>query len=89
MKRVQAFTLKNELGLHARVAATLVNTAKRFKARITYERDGIIVDGKSILGILTLACPKGGRIIIVADGPDSAEAMKAFETLIEDKFGEE
>lgn len=89
MRIIKTFTLKNDLGLHARVAVMLVNTAKRFQARITYERNGIIVDGKSILGILTLACPKGGRITITADGPDSADAMEAYETLIENKFGEE
>lgn len=89
MKIIKTFTLKNDLGLHARVAVMLVNTAKQFQARITYERDGLIVDGKSILGILTLACPKGGSITIVAEGPDSADAMEAYETLIENKFGEE
>lgn len=89
MRIVKTFTLKNDLGLHARVAVMLVNTAKQFQARITYERDGIIVDGKSILGILTLACPKGGKITIVADGIDSEEAMTSFETLIGNKFGEE
>ena len=87
-KVVKTFTLKNELGLHARVAVLLVNVSNKYKAKVTFEKDGRIVDGKSILGILTLACPKGGAITIVTEGADAESAMGAFEELIENKFGE-
>lgn len=89
MKLIRTFTISNELGLHARAAAMMVNVARQFSSAITYERNGIVVNGKSILGILTLACPKGGALTITADGDDAESALAAFERLIEDKFGEE
>ncbi len=89
MRVVRTFTLKNALGLHARVAVMMVNTAKQFSADIYFERNGIVVNGRSILGILTLACPKGGTITITAEGEDAAGAMEAFEKLIESRFGED
>lgn len=66
----------------------MVNVSNRFRANVTFEKDGRIVDGKSILGILTLACPKGGSITITAEGNDAEDVMKAFEVLIDNKFGE-
>lgn len=89
MRKVENFTLKNELGLHARVAAMLVNVSSKYDARISFEKDGIEVDGTSILDILTLACPKGSNITIRAEGADADRAMKEFARLIENKFGED
>ncbi len=89
MRIVRTFTLKNELGLHARAAVHMVNVAKRFVSDITFERKGVVVNGRSILGILTLACPKGGALTICSEGIDAAEAMEEFERLIEARFGEE
>jgi phosphocarrier protein len=86
---IKSFKLKNKLGMHARAAASVVKIAQQFKAEIFLERNGQTVNGKSILGILTLACPKGGMIAVKADGVDAKEAMAALETLIENKFGEE
>ena len=88
MKMIKTFILKNELGLHARVAVHMVNVSNKYQAKILFEKDGTIVDGKSILGILTLACPKGGALTITAEGADADSAMDAFEELIENKFGE-
>jgi phosphocarrier protein len=85
----KTFTIKNELGLHARAAGRLVETANRFKSVIRLERDGRQVDGRSLLDILTLACPKGTRVVIRAEGEDAREAISAIERLIEDRFGEE
>jgi phosphocarrier protein HPr len=62
MKEVKTFVLKNELGLHARAAAMMVNVTSKYKSKILFERDGNEINGKSILGILTLACPKGSSI---------------------------
>lgn len=89
MESIQTFEIKNKLGLHARPAARLVNASNQFKARIFIERDGCQVDGKSMLSILTMACPKGSRITIRAVGKDAQEAVAALGQLIEDKFGEE
>jgi phosphocarrier protein HPr len=89
MKEVKTFTLQNELGLHARAAAMLVAVSSSFKSKILFERDGMEINGKSILGILTLACPKGSRITISAEGDDAREVMAELGNLIEGKFGED
>jgi phosphocarrier protein HPr len=89
MEEIRTFIIKNELGLHARVAAMMVNVANKYEAKIVFERDGIEVDGRSILGILTLACPKGSSIIIKAEGEDAKDAIKELGELIENRFGED
>lgn len=89
MKEIRTFILKNELGLHARAAAMMVTVASKYKAAIVFEREGREVEGKSILGILTLACPKGSSIIVRAEGEDALEAVNELEALVEKKFGEE
>ncbi len=86
---VQTFTIKNRLGLHARAAALLVKTANRFSSEIIIEKDGIEVNGKSIMGILMLAAAKGTKITLKAEGKDAAEAIQSLGKLIESKFGEE
>jgi phosphocarrier protein HPr len=86
---IQAFTIRNRLGLHARAAALLVKTANRFKAEVIIEKEGLEVNGKSIMGILMLAASKGSRIMLKAEGKDSAQAIRALGELIENKFGEE
>lgn len=83
------FTIKNRLGLHARAAAKLVQTAGRFQAEVQVEKEGVVVNGKSIMGILMLAAPKGSVIAVRAEGADAPEAMDALAELIEDGFGEE
>lgn len=89
MKELRTFILKNELGLHARAAAMMVAVASKYKADIVLERDGREVEGKSILGILTLACPRGSSIIVKAEGEDALDAVNELEELIEKKFGED
>jgi len=86
---VQTFTIKNRLGLHARAAALLVKTANRFTSEVTLEKDGLEVNGKSIMGILMLAVSKGSKITLKVNGKDSAQAIQVLGRLIEDKFGEE
>jgi phosphocarrier protein len=86
---VQTFTIRNRLGLHARAAALLVKTANRFASEVTLEKDGLEVNGKSIMGILMLAASKGSRITLRVEGKDSAEAIQTLSQLFEDKFGEE
>jgi phosphocarrier protein len=80
--------IRNRLGLHARAAARFVHTASRFRSRVTASRDGRVMDGKSILGILLLAASQGTAIEVAADGPDEEEALVALVSLVEGGFGE-
>jgi phosphocarrier protein len=80
--------IKNRLGLHARAAVKFVNTANRFSADVKIEKDGNEIDGKSILGILTLAATQGTEIMIKADGSDEQAALQALVALINGKFDE-
>jgi phosphocarrier protein len=80
--------IRNKLGLHARAAVKFVNTANRFGAEVRIEKDGSDVDGKSILGILTLAATQGSTIILRVDGLDEAAAAQALVDLIDGRFGE-
>jgi phosphocarrier protein len=81
--------IRNRLGLHARAAARFVHTAGRFRSRVTAGRDGRVMDGKSILGILLLGASQGTTIEVVADGPDEQEALDALAALVAGGFGEE
>jgi phosphocarrier protein HPr len=82
-------TIKNKLGLHARAAAKMVQLGSGYASDLIIRFDGQEADGKSILGILTLACPYGSRITLKAEGPDAEQLLDALEKLINDKFGEE
>jgi phosphocarrier protein len=84
----RAVAIKNRLGLHARAAVKFVNTANRFAADVRVEKDGSDVDGKSILGILTLAATQGSEIILRLDGLDEVAAFQALSDLIDGRFGE-
>jgi len=89
MKSERTFTIVNKLGLHARAAARLVQTANRFKSEIRLEREGQEVNGKSIMGVLMLAAAQGTQVTVRAEGDDAEEAMAALGSLIEDGFGED
>jgi len=80
--------IKNRLGLHARAAVKFVNTANRFVADVRIVKDGSAIDGKSILGILTLAAIQGSDIVIRLDGIDESAAAQALADLIDGRFGE-
>jgi phosphocarrier protein len=82
-------TIRNRAGIHARPAALLVQTAGRFAAKIFQEKDGELVNGKSIMGIITLAATYNTPIRIIAEGADEKEAVDALARLFENKFEEE
>ena len=84
----RSFVIVNALGLHARAAAQLVQLANRFRAEVHVEKDGTQVNGKSIMGVLTLAAAKGTEISVCVEGADADEAMTALAKLIENGFGE-
>ena len=83
------FDILNRLGLHARAAAQLVRLANGFASEIRVVKDGMEVNGKSIMGVLMLAAPKDTKILIRANGTDAEEAVVAIGELIAGKFGEE
>ena len=80
--------IQNKLGLHARAAALLVQTVNRFSADVKISKDGQTVDGRSIMGLLTLAAAQGSRIQVEAAGKEAPEALRAIESLLENKFHE-
>jgi phosphocarrier protein len=84
----RTFLIVNMLGLHARAAAQLVQAANRYKAEVQVEKDGLEVNGKSIMGVLTLAAAKGAQIAVSCEGEDADAAMAALAALIENGFGE-
>jgi len=81
-------TIRNKLGLHARAAVKFVNLANRFGASVKIVKDGDEIDGKSILGILTLAATQGTTIRLVTAGKDEEAAMAALIELIANRFDE-
>jgi phosphocarrier protein len=82
------FTIKNRLGLHARASALFVKKASQFQSEVWVEKDGQRVNGKSIMGLLMLACPLGTKVVLKVDGSDEQQAFSALGELIEDGFGE-
>jgi phosphocarrier protein HPr len=85
----QDFIIINKLGLHARASALFVKTASRFAAEIRLAKEGVEVNGKSIMGIMMLAASKGTTVSLSAEGADEAEALQAIGELITNGFGEE
>jgi phosphocarrier protein len=81
-------TLTNELGFHARAAAVFVKQATTYDAEIRIQKDDVEVNGKSIMGILMLALPKGENFIIKAFGSDAKQAVETLTELVKSKFGE-
>ena len=75
-------TIVHQQGLHARPAALFVQAAKQFASRVTVKKGRKIVDGKSIMGLLTLAANPGSRISIITDGPDADEALEQLIALV-------
>lgn len=85
----QEFLIVNKLGLHARASALLVKNAARFQSEIRIEREGVEVNGKSIMGIMMLAAAKGTTIKLKVEGVDEQEAMTVLGELIANGFGED
>jgi len=78
----------NPLGMHARPAAEFVKVASRFRSRIEVRKDELVVNGKSIMGVMMLAAECGSSLMIKTDGDDAAEAMDALLALVADGFHE-
>ena len=88
MTRQTTLLIQNQLGLHARPAALFVQMANRFKSEIEVQKGRTKINGKSIMGIMTLAAGRGSQITIRAKGEDAAKAIAALTKLIRGNFGE-
>jgi len=78
----------NKLGLHARAATKFVQLCGKHDSKITVNDGGRAVNGKSIIGLMTLAARQGTVLSIQADGVDERELLDSLQKLITDKFGE-
>ncbi len=76
--------LNNELGLHARPAAVFVKKANEFQSDIKIETGGKLVDGKSIIGVMSLSAFAGEEILLLVKGPDEKEAIEELKKLLEE-----
>lgn len=84
----KTMTIRNHMGLHARPAAMFVQEAGKFKSQIYVVKDGLQVNGKSVMGLMLLAAESGSKLTIKADGPDEEAALAALEKLFERRFDE-
>lgn len=85
----QKVIIKNSLGLHARPSAEFVKIASKFKSDVYLSKNDREVNGKSIMGVMTLAAEKGSILIIKVDGHDERTAIEALVDLVDSKFHEE
>lgn len=82
-------TVRNRAGLHTRPASMLVQTASEFDSDIYLRRDKYEINGKSVIGVMTLAAEQGATLTLIVEGDDEEEAANAIADLFEDGFGEE
>ncbi|MGL5271074.1 MAG: HPr family phosphocarrier protein [Selenomonadaceae bacterium] len=85
----QTVKVTNKSGIHARPASVFVQTAAKFKSKVTVTAKGKTVDAKSILMIMSMGLVKDTDIVIKAEGEDASAAVKALVDLVQAKFGEE
>ena len=84
-----SFEIVNELGMHARAAAKLVQLASQYECKVELEKDGQTADAKSVMGVLLLCGHRGSKINVSALGPDADAAVNAIGALIANRFGED
>lgn len=81
-------TIVNKAGLHTRPAATIVKLAAKYKCSFYIARDGMNINGKSIIGVMTLAAEEGAQLILTFDGEDEKEAASEIVNFFERGFDE-
>ena len=81
--------IKNRAGLHTRPAATIVKLAAKYKCEFFISRDGMNINGKSIIGVMTLAAEEGAELVLTFDGEDEEDAAKEIVDFFDIGFGEE
>ena len=82
-------TIKNRAGIHARPAALIVQTANKFDSQISFEKEDDRINGKSIMGIITLGAGYKTTLKVIAEGEDELEAVEAIAALFENRFEED
>lgn len=85
----RVFQIRNRLGLHARPAALFVQEAAKHKCSVVVVKDGLEVNGKSVMGLMLLAAESGSKLTIKVEGPDEAQALEAIGRIFDRKFDEE
>ncbi len=81
-------TIRNRAGVHTRPASMIVREAARFTSEFFIRKDGYEINGKSIIGVMTLAAEQGSTLELLFEGPDEEQAADALEALFERGFGE-
>lgn len=82
-------TVKNRAGIHARPATLIAQMANKYTSEITLEKDSIVVNAKSIMGVITMAASYNTTMTLKVEGPDESEAASAIENLFDTKFDDE
>lgn len=82
------FEVTNKMGIHARPAAMIVRIANKHNVEIYVERDGELVNGKSIMGLMMLAAGEGSKLKFIASGPDAISVLDEMQELFKSKFNE-
>ena len=85
----QDLQIKNRLGLHARPAALIAQTAAQFTCDIQLAKDGVSINAKSIMGVMMLAAEQGSSLQLRTEGPDEKTAFEAIKALFDNKFNED
>jgi len=75
--------IQNTTGIHAALAAKLVQVASEFRADVRLEYADKVVDAKSVLSLISLAVPSGENVVVIADGDDAEEAILEIEKVLE------
>lgn len=83
------FTIPNRLGMHARPAALFVHEANKYKSAILVKKEGLEINGKSVMGLMLLAAEHGAKLVVRVEGPDEKLAIEGLEKLFQRKFDEE
>lgn len=82
-------TVQNRAGIHTRPASIIVRTASKFEAEIFIQRGAYTINGKSVIGVMTLAAEQGAELTLRADGPDEEDAIATLKDLFDRGFGEQ
>ena len=82
-------TILNRLGIHVRPAALIVQVSSKFQSEVKLVKNGVEVNGKSIMGVMMLAAGQGSQLTIIAQGKDEKEAVAALVELVRARFNEE
>ena len=84
----ETVTIVNKAGLHTRPAATIVKLAAKYKCEFYIARDGMNINGKSIIGVMTLAAEEGAQLVLTFDGEDEKQAAKEIVDFFQRGFDE-